>query len=88
MVWTKGLKEVFDDIFPIADYKGHLSLNSWIYCVKMMIKYLLGEWMPRGTAVADSMAKENDEARARNAMGDLLLMTETGTRGVRWHVAS
>ena len=24
---TKGLKEVFDDISPIADYSGHLSLE-------------------------------------------------------------
>ena len=83
-----GLKEVFDDISPIADYSGHLSLvfTDFTLC-KDDVKYSIDECKERDATYAAPLKvrvrlinKETDEINEHEIfMGDLPLMTETGT---------
>ena len=84
----EGLKEVFDDISPIADYSGHLSLEfvDFTLCEDDE-KYSISECKERDATYAAPLKvkvrlynKENDEINEHEIfMGDLPLMTETGT---------
>ncbi len=84
----EGLKEVFDDISPIADYSGHLSLEfvDFTLCEKE-VKYSIPECKERDATYAAPLKvrvrlhnKETDEINEHEIfMGDLPLMTETGT---------
>ena len=83
----EGLKEVFDDISPIADYSGHLSLEfvDFTLC-EDDVKYSISECKERDATYAAPLKvkvrlynKENDEINEHEIfMGDLPLMTETG----------
>lgn len=84
----EGLKEVFDDISPIADYNGHLSLEFVDFALcEDDIKYTIEECKVRDATYAAPLKvkvrlhnKENDEINEHDIfMGDLPLMTETGT---------
>ncbi|MFV0464538.1 MAG: DNA-directed RNA polymerase subunit beta [Lachnospiraceae bacterium] len=84
----EGLKEVFADISPIADYSGHLSLEfvDFTLC-KNDVKYTIAECKERDSTYAAPLKvkvrlynKETDEINEHEIfMGDLPLMTETGT---------
>ena len=84
----KGLKEVFDDISPIADYNGHLSLEfvDFTLCEEDA-KYAIDECKERDATYAAPLKvrvrlynKETDEINEHEIfMGDLPLMTKTGT---------
>ena len=83
-----GLKEVFEDISPIADYSGHLSLEFTDFTLcKDDVKYSIDECKERDATYAAPLKvrvrlinKETDEINEHEIfMGDLPLMTETGT---------
>lgn len=84
----EGLNEVFDDISPIEDYSDHLSLEfvSFQLC-EDDVKYSIEECKERDATYAAPLKvkvrlrnKENDEINEHDIfMGDLPLMTETGT---------
>ena len=84
----EGLKEVFDDISPIADYSGHLSLEfvDFTLC-EDDVKYTIDECKERDATYAAPLKvrvrlhnKETDEINEQEIfMGDLPLMTKTGT---------
>lgn len=84
----EGLKEVFEDISPIEDYSGHLSLEfvDFVLC-EDDVKYSIEECKERDATYAAPLKvkvrlhnKENDEINEHDIfMGDLPLMTETGT---------
>ena len=84
----EGLKEVFNDISPIADYSGHLSLEfvDFQLC-EDDVKYSIEECKERDATYAAPLKvkvrlhnKETDEINEHDIfMGDLPLMTETGT---------
>ncbi|MFN2937795.1 DNA-directed RNA polymerase subunit beta [Lachnospiraceae bacterium YH-ros2226] len=84
----EGLKEAFDDISPITDYSGHLSLEFTDFKLcKEDIKYTIPECKARDATYAAPLKvkvrlynKETDEINEHEIfMGDLPLMTETGT---------
>ncbi len=86
----EGLREVFADISPIADYSGHLSLEfvDFTLCTgEGDIKYTIEECKERDATYAAPLKvkvrlynKETDEINEHEIfMGDLPLMTETGT---------
>ncbi len=85
---SEGLKEVFDDISPITDYSGKLSLEfvDFTLCEKD-VKYNIEECKERDTTYAAPLKvkvrlynHENDEINEHEIfMGDLPLMTATGT---------
>ena len=84
----EGLNEVFEDISPIADYSGKLSLEfvGFTLCVEER-KYSIEECKERDATYAAPLKvkvrlhnKENGEITTHEIfMGDLPLMTETGT---------
>ena len=84
----EGLKEVFDDISPIADFAGHLSLEfvDFTLC-KDDIKYMIEECKERDATYAAPLKvkvrlcnKDKDEINEHEIfMGDLPLMTDTGS---------
>ena len=84
----EGLKEVFRDISPITDYSGHLSLEfvGFTLC-EDDVKYSIEECKERDATYAAPLKvkvrlynKEKDEINEHEIfMGDLPLMTETGT---------
>jgi len=84
----EGLKEVFDDISPIADYSGSLSLEfvDFELC-KEDVKYSIEECKERDSNYAAPLKvkvrlynKEKEEISEHEIfMGDLPLMTDTGT---------
>ena len=84
----EGLREVFDDISPIADFAGHLSLEfvDFTLC-KDDIKYTIEECKERDATYAAPLKvkvrlcnKEKDEINEHEIfMGDLPLMTDTGS---------
>ena len=84
----EGLKEVFNDISPIADYSGHLSLEfvDFELCEKD-VKYSIEKCKERDATYAAPLKvrvrlynKEKEEISEHEIfMGDLPLMTETGT---------
>ena len=84
----EGLNEVFEDISPIADYSGKLSLEfiGFTLCEEER-KYSIEECKERDATYAAPLKvkvrlhnKENGEITTHEIfMGDLPLMTETGT---------
>ena len=84
----EGLKEAFDDISPIADFAGHLSLEfvDFTLC-KDDIKYTIEECKERDATYAAPLKvkvrlynKDKDEMNEHEIfMGDLPLMTDTGS---------
>ena len=84
----EGLREVFADISPIADYSGHLSLEfvDFTLC-EDDVKYTIEECKERDATYAAPLKvkvrlynKETDEINEHEIfMGDLPLMTATGT---------
>ena len=84
----EGLHEVFDDISPIADFAGHLSLEfvDFTLC-KDDIKYTIEECKERDATYAAPLKvkvrlcnKDKDEINEHEIfMGDLPLMTDTGS---------
>jgi len=85
---NEGLKEVFADISPIADYSGHLSLEfvDFELC-EDDVKYSIEKCKERDATYAAPLKvrvrlynKEKEEISEHEIfMGDLPLMTETGT---------
>ena len=85
---TEGLREVFDDISPISDYSGHLSLEfvDFELC-EDDVKYSIEKCKERDATYAAPLKvkvrlynKEKEEINEHEIfMGDLPLMTETGT---------
>ncbi|MGN1313903.1 MAG: DNA-directed RNA polymerase subunit beta [Lachnospiraceae bacterium] len=84
----EGLKEVFDDISPITDYSGHLSLEfvDFELC-ENDVKYSIEKCKERDATYAAPLKvrvrlynKEKEEISEHEIfMGDLPLMTATGT---------
>ena len=84
----QGLKEVLEDISPIADFAGHLSLEfvDFTLC-KNDTKYTIEECKERDATYAAPLKvrvrlinKETDEISEHEIfMGDLPLMTDTGS---------
>jgi len=85
---NEGLKEVFDDISPIADYNGRLSLEfvDFTLC-EDEVKYTIEECKERDATYAAPLKvrvrlhnKESEDISEHEIfMGDLPLMTKTGT---------
>ncbi len=87
---TDGLREVFDDIFPITDYSGNLSMDfvNFQLC-KDETKYSIEECKARDATYAAPLKMwvclrnpenpENDMKEYEIFMGDLPIMTDTGT---------
>ena len=85
---NEGLKEVFNDISPIADYGGKLSLEfiDFTLC-EDDVKYSIDECKERDVTYAAPLKvrvrlinRESDEINEHEIfMGDLPLMTATGT---------
>ncbi|MCR5626698.1 MAG: DNA-directed RNA polymerase subunit beta [Lachnospiraceae bacterium] len=86
----EGLKEVFDDIFPITDYSGNLSMDfvSYEFC-KDETKYSIEECKARDATYAAPLKMRvrlrnpaNPDGQMRDEeifMGELPIMTDTGT---------
>ena len=84
----EGLKEVFDDISPITDYSGNLSLEFVDFKLNMNdTKYSIEECRDRDATYAAPIKvkvrlhnRDTDEINEHDIfMGDLPLMTDTGT---------
>ena len=84
----EGLKEVFDDISPIADYNGRLSLEFVDFALcEDDVKYSIEECKERDATYAAPLKvrvrlhnKESEDISEHEIfMGDLPLMTKTGT---------
>lgn len=85
---NEGLREVFEDISPIADYSGKLSLEfvDFTLC-EDDVKYSIEECKERDATYAAPLKvrvrlhnKETDEINEHEIfMGDLPIMTATGT---------
>ena len=85
---TDGLKEVFEDISPIADFAGHLSLEfvDFKLC-RDERKYTIEECKERDATYAAPLKvkvrlinNDKDEIKEHEIfMGDLPLMTDTGS---------
>ena len=84
----EGLKEVFDDISPIADHNGRLSLEfvDFTLC-EDEVKYSIEECKERDATYAAPLKvrvrlhnKESEDISEHEIfMGDLPIMTKTGT---------
>ncbi|MDR0221030.1 MAG: DNA-directed RNA polymerase subunit beta [Lachnospiraceae bacterium] len=85
---SEGLREIFDDISPIADYSGQLSLDfvDFELC-RDDVKYSIEKCKERDATYAAPLKvkvrlnnKEKDKIIEHDIfMGDLPLMTDTGT---------
>ena len=84
----EGLQEIFEDISPIEDYGGKLNLSFLDFTLcEDDVKYSIDECKQRDATYAAPLKakvrlynKENDEITEHEIfMGDLPLMTETGT---------
>ncbi|MDO4962240.1 MAG: DNA-directed RNA polymerase subunit beta, partial [Eubacteriales bacterium] len=85
---TDGLKEAFDDISPIADFAGHLSLEFMDFTLcRDEVKYTIEECKERDATYAAPLKvkvrlinNDKDEISEHDIfMGDLPLMTDTGS---------
>ncbi|MCI8658943.1 MAG: DNA-directed RNA polymerase subunit beta [Lachnospiraceae bacterium] len=84
----EGLKEVFEDISPISDFAGHLSLEfvDFTLC-RDKVKYSIEECKERDATYAAPLEvrvrlynKDKEEINEHMIfMGDLPLMTDTGS---------
>lgn len=86
----EGLREVFEDIFPIRDYAGNFALLFEDYSLKESPKYSQEECKDRDVTYAAPLKVKVRLARLENGtnketveqevfMGDFPLMTEKGT---------
>ena len=83
----QGLKEVFDDISPIADHAGNLVLEFVDYTLDYNSKYSVEECKERDAKYAGPLKvrvrlinKETGEVKEQEIfMGDFPLMTDQGT---------
>ena len=85
----QGLQEAFDDISPIEDYNGRLSLSFVGYSLnKDDAKYSIEKCKERDATYAAPLKvkvrlydKENDQSITEQEifMGDMPIMTDTGT---------
>ncbi|MCR5466425.1 MAG: DNA-directed RNA polymerase subunit beta [Lachnospiraceae bacterium] len=84
----EGLNEVFNDISPIEDYNGHLSLEFVGFRLESETKYTIEECKERDATYAAPLFvkvrlhNKEDEDVIKDYdvfMGELPLMTETGT---------
>ena len=85
---TDGLKEIFEDISPITDFAGHLSLEfiDFTLC-RDEVKYTIEECKERDATYAAPLRvkvrlinNDKDEINEHEIfMGDLPLMTDTGS---------
>ena len=83
----EGLREVFEDISPIGDYAGNLSLEFFDYSLSDPPKYEQEECKERDVTYAAPLKvkvrlvnKETGEVKEQEVfMGDFPLMTEKGT---------
>ena len=84
----EGLKEVFEDISPITDFAGHLSLEFVDFALcKDEVKYNIEECKERDATYAAPLKvkvrlynKDKEEINEHEIfMGDLPLMTDTGS---------
>ena len=85
----EGLKEVFDDISPIEDYSGQFSLEFVDFCLcEDEVKYSIEKCKERDATYAAPLKvkvrlhQKGEDASIKEHeifMGDLPLMTETGT---------
>ena len=85
---TDGLKEAFDDISPITDYAGHLSLEFMDFALcRDEVKYTIEECKERDATYSAPLKvkvrlinNDKDEISEHDIfMGDLPLMTDTGS---------
>jgi len=87
---TEGLREVFKDISPIADFNGNLSMEFVDFRLQMeKIKYSIEECKERDATYAaplevkvrlhKKVGNENEIVERPIFMGDLPIMTDTGT---------
>ncbi len=83
----EGLKEVFHDVSPIADYAGNLMLEFVDYRIDMTPKYDIEECKERDATYAAPLRvkvrlinKETGEVKEQEIfMGDFPIMTPSGT---------
>ncbi len=83
----EGLKEVFHDVSPIADYAGNLILEFVDYRIDMNPKYDIEECKERDATYAAPLRvkvrlinKETGEVKEQEVfMGDFPIMTPSGT---------
>ena len=84
----EGPKEVFEDISPIADFAGHLSLSLWTSHFAKMISSTRSKSAKSGMPLTQRLLKvkvrlcnkDKDEINEHEIfMGDLPLMTDTGS---------
>ena len=83
----EGLKEVFHDVSPIADYAGNLMLEFVDYRIDMTPKYDIAECKERDATYAAPLRvkirlinKETGEVKEQEIfMGDFPIMTPSGT---------
>ena len=84
---SEGLKEVFHDVSPIADYAGNLILEFIDYRIDMNPKYDIEECKERDATYAAPLRvkvrlinKETGEVKEQEIfMGDFPIMTPSGT---------
>ena len=87
---NEGLKEAFEDISPINDYSGNLSMEFVDYQFnKDKVKYSIEECKARDATYSaplevtvrlyNASKPEADNTEQRIFMGDLPIMTDTGT---------
>ncbi len=83
----EGLREVFEDINPITDFSGNLSLEFIDFNLTGDPKYTIGEAKERDATYSAPLKVKvrltNEETKEKQEheifMGDFPLMTETGT---------
>ena len=83
----EGLREVFEDVFPIKDYSDNLTLDFLDYSVSTVSKYDEEECKERDATFAAPIRvkvrlvnKETGEVKDQEVfMGDFPLMTDKGT---------
>ena len=87
---NEGLKEAFEDISPINDYSGNLSMEFVDYQFnKDKVKYSIEECKARDATYSaplevtvrlyNASKPEGDNTEQKIFMGDLPIMTDTGT---------
>ena len=87
---NEGLKEAFEDISPINDYSGNLSMEFVDYQFnKEKVKYSIEECKARDATYSaplevtvrlyNASKPEGDNTEQKIFMGDLPIMTDTGT---------
>ena len=84
---TEGMREVFNDINPISDYAGHLTLEFIDFKLDDVPKYTIQEAKARdatySAALRVTVRLTNEDTKEKQEheifMGDFPIMTDTGT---------